>query len=541
VRNQRSSILARPARSAAALLFLSLPLASCVSAHAEPRADEPQLVVYVVVDQLRADLLDRYVSTFTGGFDRLRAQGFRFTNAVFDHAQTSTSPGHATAITGVHPHRHGLVGNSWLEQAEDGSWESVYALRDLRTRIVGEPEMEGRGPANLDRQGLPDWILAHDPTSRIVSLSGKDRAAVAMAGQTRGEVYWMDPDRGRFLTSTYYRDDYPEWLERFHAEGLGRSWSDTVWESSVPEWAEPLSRPDTFPYEGDGVNTYFPHRAAVEANGSDERSLNQWRSRGPYPDQSTLDLARVAVRELKLGGRGSMDYLALALSQTDRVGHDYGPLSREQLDNLLRLDRELGEFMEFLDQAVGAGRWIMAFTADHGVIDLPEARAEMGLHGRRISPTERDALIARAEAAAEGAGSEPRDRARAAAAAALENNWVADAFAWDDLIPGEPADSLQALFVHSYHPERALPPLGHLGVGVRLVEGAYSGRYPTGTGHGSPYLFDRHVPFVIMAPGIEAGASTERVSVVDLAPTIAVLLGIDYPDDLDGRPVIGRR
>jgi hypothetical protein len=522
-----------------AIFALSFTLASWRPVMTQGHAPDGVLLVYVVVDQLRADLLDRYEDVFTGGFARLRAEGHRWELALYDHAQTSTAPGHATAATGTHPHRHGLVGNSWLERTEDGSWETVYALRDLDARILGEPDMEGRGPANLDRTALPDWIAARHPTARIVSLSGKDRAAIAMAGRSKGEVYWLDGSRGRFLTSTYYRDAYPAWVERFHAERLARSWSDTVWHSTVPEWAEPLSRRDTFPYEADGVHTYFPHRAALQVSGEGERSLNEWRNRGPYPDQATLDLAREAVHALALGQRGTTDYLALALSQVDRVGHRFGPLSREQLDNLLRLDRELGSFMDFLDETVGAGGWMLALTADHGAIELPEARAKLGMLGRRVLPDERQAAIDRAVDAAEAAGGDALTQARAAAAALREYDWIGDAFAWDDLLRDEPADSLQALFLHSWHPQRRLPPLGHFGVGMRLVEGAYAGG-ARGTGHGSPYFYDRHVPFAIMGPGVPAGTSAERVSVVDLAPTLAHLLGVPYPDDLDGRPVLRR-
>jgi predicted AlkP superfamily pyrophosphatase or phosphodiesterase len=528
------------------LLLVVLLHASCSPGTGEADAAERQpdrhpLVVVVVVDQLRADLLDRYDTVLTGGFGRLRSQGHRFSNATFDHAQTSTAPGHATAVTGVHPHRHGLVGNNWREQGDDGSWESVYALGDLDHSIVGEPDMEGRGPANLDREGLPDWLLAAHPDARVVSLSGKDRSAVAMAGRTRGHVYWLDGGRGRFLTSHYYRDELPHWIERFHREIMPRLWADTVWNSQVPGWAAELSRPDTFPYEGDTRHTWFPHRAALEADGTDSASLGEWRERGPWPDKATLALARVAVEELDLGGRGHPDYLAVALSQVDRVGHDYGPLSREQLDNLIRLDRGLGAFMEFLDDRLGSEGWILALTADHGVIDLPEWRAEMGEFGRRIAPDELDAMVARAEAAANGNGGSELERARAVARTVQEEDWIEDAFAWEDLLHGEPADSLRTFFRNSYRPERVLGPVGHLGVGFRTVEGAYSGRYPGGTGHGSPYHFDRHVPLIFLGPGARPGVTEAPVSIVDLAPTMAALIGIAVPDDLDGRVLLDVR
>ncbi len=503
-------------------------------------ADPPGLLVYVVVDQLRADLLDRYESVFTGGFARLLAEGLRFPNATFDHAQTSTAPGHAVASTGTHPNRHGLVGNNWLEE-ENGEWISVYALRDTDSPVVGFPDMEGRGPANLDRSTLGEWMQATYPEARVVSLSAKDRAAIAMAGRAQGHVYWMEEALGRFVTGAFYGEAYPAWLEAFHDDVLPSIWSDTIWSSTIPQWAVELSRPDTFRYEGDGVNTYFPHRASREASGADVRALNQWRGRGPWPDEAVLALAREAVEALELGRGAAPDLLALALSQVDRVGHDYGPLSREQLDNLLRLDRALGEFLDVLDETLGPDGWMLGLTADHGVIELPEARAALGLHGRRISPDELDALVTAAEGAAEAAGDNPVDRARAAARAAMEADWVEDAFAFRDLLSAGPADTLQALFVHSWHEARRLPPLGHLGVGIRTVEGAYSGRYPRGTGHGSPYYFDRHVPFLIRAPGISPGVETRRVSVVDMAPSLAARLGVGIPEDLDGADVLRDR
>jgi len=535
------------------LLSLCLVFATaCAIPDPESVADhenEPQLLVYIVVDQLRGDLLDRYAELFEGGFARFHDEGRRWTNATFDHQQTSTAPGHASAITGLHPHRHGLVGNNWAERTPDGGWEDVYALRDLGAEIVGHPELEGRGPANLLTGGLPDWFQEAHPESRVVSLSGKDRAAIAMAGRARGEVYWFDSTLGRFLTSSAYRTEYPDWVESFHTDpdGLPALWSDTVWTSTVPPEARGLSRPDTSAYEGDGVNTWFPHQFSREREvaGWDGRveslspegveALNEWRARAPWVDDVTVALAARAVAELGLGIRGTPDYLALPLSQVDRVGHDYGPLSREQMDNLLRLDRNLGAFFDFLDRELGEGRWVAALTGDHGVIEIPEERAALGLEGRRISREERRELVEHAEAAALAAGGDKHEQARAAAAAALEFEWVVDAFPWVEAEQAS-ADSFRVLYARSYHPDRVLGHLGHLGVAYRMAEGVYDGRYPFGTGHGSPYYYDRHVPFMIMGPGIQPGVLEEPVSVVDLAPTLANLFRIPFPDDLDGTP-----
>jgi len=501
-----------------------------------PAQSPPRLVVLLVVDQLRPDLLDRYAPAFTGGFARILSEGYAFENATMDHAMTETGPGHATLSTGRHPAHHGIVGNSWVERDGDGGWRTVNSVDDPGAATLDFPNLPGKSPRNLLHDGLADWILAADPDARVASVSGKDRSAITLAGRAPGEVYWFEAGLGRFVTSDFYRTAVPDWVERFHEERLPSvlSPADSVWQSVVPpEWAH-LSRPDTFAFEGDGVNTYFPHRLHLEVANPTPRAINRWLDGTPLTDAATLALAREAVLELELGMRGSTDYLGLGLSQADRIGHDYGPSSREQLDNLLRLDRELAAFLGFLDDTVGEGRWLLALTADHGSMDLPEARAAAGLHGYRVSPEERDTFFRTAEAAAQAAGEDARAGARAAAQAILDLAWVADAFPWEDVIEGVPSDTFRALFPRSYHPERSVGELGHLGVQYRLVEGAHQSRFALGTDHGSPYHFDRWIPLVLLGPRIPHGRSDRPASGVDVAPTLASLAGIPAPPDLDG-------
>lgn len=500
-----------------------------------PAGGRPSLVVVVVVDQLRADLLERYDSLYTGGFRRLLDQGRVYTRAVHEHAATETAPGHATLSTGVFPSRHGIVGNEW-EERTDGGWRTVYAAEDRGERIVGMPAQEGRSPRGLLRDGLADWLVAADSAAHIVSVSAKDRSAIMLAAGTRGHVYWFADAGGRFVTSTYYRSAYPEWVERFHDEWLDRVMADSVWESTIPAAAAALTRRDTVPYEGGGTHTFFPHRFSEEAAGATATDFFRWFARTPFLDAATLAFARAAVEALELGSDRATDLLAVNVSQTDRVGHSYGPLSREQLDNLLRLDRGLGEFFSFLDRAVGEDRYVLALSADHGVLTTPEYLQELGQPGRRVGPAEfGPALDAAARAAADGDSAGAADRA----AAALERfDFVADAVTLRELAGGEPADSFIALFQRSYYPGRAPLPVGRYGVDVRLTEGALVSRVPAGTSHGSPYLYDRHVPVIFLGPGVTPGRSAERIRTVDVAPTLARLAGVPSPADLDGRALV---
>jgi hypothetical protein len=464
--------------------------AGCLPAFA-PEEEDPRLVVVVVVDQLRADLLDRYAPDFTGGIRRLLDEGLRFTDASHRHAVSQTVPGHASLVTGVHPSRHGLVANSWTELSE-GGLRVVEAASDTVSRLVpGSPGSTGRSPANLLRDGLPDWIFRAHPGARVVSISGKDGAAVVLGGSSGGHVYWLEPSRGRFETSTRYRTELPGWVQAFNRDRmpelvtLPRAWS---------------------------------------------RSM---------PDRATAELARVAVRELGLGRGPAPDYLAVSFSQTDVVGHSHGPLGPEQRDNLLHLDQVLGELLELLDAAVGRDRWVLGFSADHGVMDRPEDLLARGLPGRRLGPDERALIRATAREARSGART-LEERRRQVAAAVEELAFIDRAF------PGEPApeeaDSFAVLFRNSFREDRPTGLLSGYGVMLHGAEGTLVGdRTGRGSDHGTAYHYDRHVPLIFLGRGVEPGSRDAPAASVDFAPTLAGLAGVPVPVDLDGRPLLAVR
>lgn len=500
----------------------------------------PSLVVMISVDQLRADLMDRYAHLFDGGLARLLHEGHRYTQASHNHAVTETAAGHATLSTGVYPARSGIVANSW-EQRSGEAWVSMYAVADSTSPILGLEELPteyGRSPRNLLRGGLADWVAAADDDARVVSLSGKDRAAITMAGTVPGHVYWLFPGAGRFVTSTHYRDHYPEWLERFNQEVMPGILADTVWSHSAPETHRDAARADSADYEADGVHTTFPHRASAETRVGNPAARNAWVLTKPGADRAVAALAKEAIDILELARRGSVDYLSLSFSATDYVGHGYGPLSQEQLDNLVRLDGELGALFRHLDEAVGAGRWVAGFAADHGVMTMPEYLAEQGKDGVRIDGEARsNAIFDELRAAVDMAEDMP-DMVQRFVRGVEKKKLVAAAYPHSELTAdGEPADSFAVLFRHSHHPDRAAGLTSRYGIELRFGEYHLFTSYPTGTTHGSPYWYDRHVPFILMGAGVRPGISHEPVCTVDLAPTLAALARIPVPDDLDGSVV----
>jgi hypothetical protein len=310
---------------------------------------------------------------------------------------------------------------------------------------------------------------------------------------------------------------------------MPRLYSDTIWESRMPAAAAALSRPDTSRWEFDRQHTAFPHRARDHADMSNPYEVNLWRwDNTPFPDRAVVSFTLEAIRALDLGGRGSVDFLGVGLSQVDRIGHAFGPGSREQLDNLLRLDVEIGRLLEGLDDLVGAGRWVLAMSADHGVLEIPEHLADAGVLAGRISREQRVELAERIEASAPGGPWAIRE-------AVSSLPFVAGAYTFEEIESDQPADSFAVLYANSHSRTRIVSASARAGVYVRYPVNYLS--VASITTHGSPYYYDRHVPLIFLGAGIDAGVSAERVATVDVAPTLARLAGVPAPDDLDGRVI----
>ncbi len=529
----------RPFRRPLAIALLSVLLSGCGAADEAAvggsALDGPTLVVLIVVDQLRPDMLDRYDPHFSGGLRRLMDRGYRFPNGTHDHAYTFTAPGHTTLSTGVYPTRHGVVGNEWWELRGD-EWQEVYSMADPAAGILDYPSMAGRSPANMYRGGLAEWISASNSEARVVSISRKDRAAIGLAGRTAGEVYWMaDPVAG-FITSSYYHSEYPAWVRRFNEEVMPGIYSDTVWESRVPAEAEYLTRPDTSDYELRGRRAVFPYRASEVVDMADPAALTVWRSRTPAPDAAVLGLAEAAIAELELGQRSAVDFLALSFSQTDRIGHNYGPFSREQLDNLLHLDVVLDDLFRMLDDAVGAEGWVAGFSSDHGILEVPEHLGETGVGSRRLG-REDIAAFRRAVNGVVNGGAQGEELAWGIKWALEELPFVERAYTFAEVedVQSRP-DSFALLFDRSLDRERAVSLPSRYGVYHRWKPHYFASNDVTT--HGSPYYYDRTVPIIFLGAGVAAGVSHEEAATVDVAPTLAHLAGIETPGDLDGRVLL---
>jgi predicted AlkP superfamily pyrophosphatase or phosphodiesterase len=511
---------------------------------------QPRLAVVVVVDQMRTSYLEDFAHDFGHGFGRLREQGSVFINANHDHALTETAAGNVTIVTGTYPSRHGVVGNDiWDRHTR----QLRGAVLDSEHGMVGAVRRSGRSPWRMLRSTVGDWLKQQSPESKVFGVSLKDRSAVFLAGQHSDGAYWYDERAGNFVTSDFYRDALPDWVERFNAAArvddyFARSWTRLFAKAHYSRGAavERGSAEDypPFPHVIVGDDTQTP----------DRRFYGRFRLT-PFSDLVTLEFAQALIEAEQLGADAATDLLAIGLSASDYIGHRYGPLSDEVHDHYARLDGYLGEFLAYLDARIGTDNYTVVLTADHGVAAVPERIAEHGQTAVRIHWDELLAQIEPVIADAHrrgivsaipelryefgvifdfGDANVPVSESDALAALVAEeleyNSFVLAAFTHRELREGDGGGSPWFdLYGRSFHPDRAPDVIVH------VTEDHLITNRRVGTTHISPHAYDRDVPLIFAGPGIEGREYRQPVRTVDIAPTLAVLLGLEVPPDLDGR------
>lgn len=502
----------------------------------------PALVLFVSVDQLRADYLTRFDTLYTGGLRRLLDAGAVFTEARYRHADTETAPGHAVLLSGRHPSRSGIISNQWYDVLLR---RDVYCVEDPVQVALGG---EGRGasPANFSGFTVGDVLKRSSPDSRVVAVAGKDRSAVLMGGRRADGAYWYENAQGRFVTSSYYARTAPAWLDAFNGRRLADAYFGRDWNRLLPDTAlyERLAGPDVVQGEWDGVDNAFPHALRGRPG---ESAYNEYLRRTPFLDELTLEAVLAAVAGHDIGRGPATDLLIVGFSATDSIGHTYGPDSQEAMDQLLRLDRTLGALFDALEARVGRGRLLVGLSSDHGSTTLTEVARARGLDARRVPPAifanavkqalsvrfpGASGLVARMDGpnvyfdlAALARQGVPRAAAEEAAGRALVATGLVEHYYTHSQLIGDPPtdDPAFALFRASFFQSRSAHVI------ARIRPNLYIASYPGGTGHGSYYDDNRHVPVIFMGPGVKAGRYAGEAGPEEIAPTLAVLLGLDYP------------
>lgn len=518
---------------------------------------KPKLVVGLVVDQMRWDYLYRYADRYGDeGFKRLLNEGFSSENTVIDYIPTFTAIGHSSAYTGSVPSIHGIAGNDFIFQP---TGEKMYCTGDDAVQGVGggKGKTGQQSPKNLLASTITDQLkLATNFRSKVIGISLKDRGAILPAGHFADAAYWFDDETGNWITSTFYTEKLPNWVQQFNSKRHPENYFKQGWNTLHPIDSYVLSTADDSPYEA----VFKGEEKAVFP-----RDLNKlYQAKGNYGlikaipagNTFTLDFAKTAIEKENLGhnAEGVTDFLAVSLSSTDYVGHQFAINSIEIEDTYLRLDADLAEFLKYLDQKIGKGNYIFFLTADHGASHNPKFFSDHGgqagyfetsnalkdLNSRLKEKFGEDKIVYSLtnyqvhldnkliaeksldeKAIREFLISEIKNEKGVAYVVDMENAGTAP-------IP----QKIRERIINGYHSQRS-------GVIQIILEPQWYGgkKDRQGTTHGTWHSYDAHIPAVFMGWGIKPGKIVRETHITDIAPTLAQLLKIEFPNGNIGEPI----
>jgi hypothetical protein len=508
-----------------ALVVLAWIPAACASAYNA----RPKLVVVIVIDQFRGDYLERYREQFgDGGFRMFLDRGAYFSDCYYDYANTRTGPGHATLFTGSYSSGHGILANEWWDPKKK---KRVTSVEDDATKLVGVTSAgPGASPRNLLSDTLGDELkLATGGKSRVFAISLKDRAAVLPAGYSGDAAYWIDGKSGAWITSSYYRQELPEWVRNFNGGRADKYWNR--------EWKDSAGNVlgSTAPRKGkDGTPASF-----YEVVGAT-----------PFANDYQFEFAKELVIYEKLGAGPSTDLLVISLSANDILGHRVGPDSPQMRGMALETDRQLAEFFGFLGHQVGLANVWIALSADHGIAPLPEFAKTLHLPAANLDGDalrqqinsllsqkyakkaeylrDLDYPLAWLNEEAFGVAGRKEADAESDAGEAMKQTGFLGYFTKFGLSRGEiPNTEMGRRYGHSYSAAggwyvMGIPPPFQVG-GLK------------GTDHATPFSYDTHVPLAFYGLAFRPGVYRTHSEPVDLAVTLASLLGINAPAQATGR------
>lgn len=500
---------------------------------------KPKIVVGIMIDQMRWDFLHRYADRFgNGGFKRMMREGFSCENTLIPYAQTITACGHSTVYTGTTPALSGIYGNEWYDPQKG---KQVYCTEDETVNVLGGgPRSEPMSPRNMKVTTISDELrIASNFRSKVIGVAIKDRGGILPAGHSANAAYWYDSQTGNWVSSTYYMQALPQWVNAFNARKVPDSLYGIDWNTLYPINTYLHSDADDKPYEGKMAGAdkpVFPHTLR-SFTGKNYGVL----SSTPHGNTITLEFAKETVLSEKMGVDEFTDLLAVSLSSPDYIGHQYGPNSIEIEDTYLRLDRELAAFFAFLDAKFGKN-YSVFLTADHGVAHVPGYSLENKLPGGRLNVggisafKNAEAILGVKNLVVNLSNFQVYLNHKLIDSAKLDLKRVKEvvirelkkeptlhtAFDNADISNAALPSEVKEKFLKGYHPKLS-GDIQLVGLSGYMTGGA------TGTTHGSWYNYDSHIPLLFMGWGIKAGKTHRETYMTDVAATIAALLKIQMP------------
>lgn len=518
------------------------------------QTERPKLVVGIIVDQMRQEYLYRFENHYgDGGFKRLLKDGFEVRNGHYNYIPTYTGPGHASVYTGTTPRTHGIISNDWYSRELK---DLMYCAEDSSVIAVGGSDKNGKISArNLLSSTITDELkLFTQGKSKVVGVAIKDRGASLPAGHMANGAYWYDSETGTFMSSSYYFEELPKWVEKFNKQDKADDYLKMTWNTVKPIESYVESAIDNNPYEssfkGQRLPTFPYNLKKLRADNGNFGLI----SSTPFGNTLTTDFAIAAIEGEDLGGDEVTDFLALSYSSTDYVGHRFGPHSKEIQDTYIRLDQDLTRLFDMLDAKLGEDGYLVFLSADHAVADVPNYLKDLKVPAGNFVAKKYLPEISAALNAKFGEGDwienassdqvflnlpllEERDINKAEMQAFLATKLtalegVAQAFTGTDMINNYYATGTQSLLQAGYNINRSGDVL------LVYEPGWISSSWPTGTTHGSGYTYDTHVPILFYGWGVPKGSTVKKYTITDIAPTLSMLLNIKLPSGASGGPIL---
>ncbi|UCD60202.1 MAG: alkaline phosphatase family protein [Flavobacteriaceae bacterium] len=534
----------------------------------QSQSDKPKLIVGIVVDQMRFDHLYKYQDRFSnGGFKRLIREGFNYKNTHFNYIPTVTAAGHASIYSGTTPSVHGIIGNTWYERS---SKQIITNIGDANELIVGTDKLNsyGASPRNLLTSTITDQLrLGTNFRAKVISVSLKDRGAILPGGHTANAAYWHDwkASPGYFVSSSYYMEELPDWVTRFNKQEKSNSYLTDSWSTLYPIDSYKMSAPDDNNYEraiGGKTSATFPYdyksmRERFKEIGAEFQLI--WVS--PAGNSLLTEFAIETIKSEKLGTDDITDFINISYSVPDVIGHTYGPQSIEFEDVMLRLDRDIENLLKSLDATVGTGNYSLFLTSDHGSVpvasyladnQLPAGIAnikkyEIALMGYLNSKYGTNQWIENFDGESVYLNQDLIKQKKLSLSSVQREvadfmitlEEVTGALTASDLQTQSYSYGMNQMLQNGYHTKRSGDVILVFKPGyVQKLDPKITMQKIKGTTHGSGYAYDTHVPLLWFGKSIPKGQSLRKVSVIDIAPSIAQMLNIQYPFGTTGEPLI---
>lgn len=518
--------------------------------------DSPKLMVGIVVDQMCYEYLYRFRDHYTeGGFKRLMNEGTNCRTTHYNYVPTYTGPGHASIYTGTTPSNHGIVANDWLDRVANST---VNCVEDQTVQTVGSDSKKGMfSPARLKVNTITDQLKLERPASKVIAMSIKNRGAILPGGHLSDGTYWFDSKSGDFITSTFYKQELPQWVTDFNKKNLPEKSMKQVWNTFFPIERYVESGPDNSPYEHllpGKTEPVFPYDLSKM---STKETAYDLFTCTPFANTFLTDFAIQALHAEKMGQNGATDMLCISYSSTDIIGHEFGPQSKEIQDTYIRLDRELERLLNELDNTLGKGNYTLFLTADHAVVPVPQLLVDKKLAGgyvflseavKQLKTDVTDTFGADLIVAEENLniyldrtlirerGLKYDEVCRFVKEHIREWKGVKNVYTSGELQTGS-GDKWFEMIRSGYHYKESGDVIFSLESG-HLPKSKDTDKARKGTSHGSPYAYDTQVPLLFFGHSIPQQEVFRVVEITDIAPTIAHILDISFSHAATGKPIV---